>query len=243
MRLVIDNIDGYVHVAGASGPKVEVTAHKTIRAETASDLQEAKTEVKLDITERPGTVSIYYAAPWRCNGDCRGCCGGDRKRFYSVTYDIEVRAPHEARTVVSTVNNGDLRVEKIDGDFEANNVNGAIHMDEISGSGEAHTVNGPVTVHFSKNPVRPSSFKTINGALDVFFPQDLSADLLFKTFNGQIYSDFDVTPRPIPATAPERRNGRFVYRSNRLSGVRAGQGGPELSFDSFNGDIRLHRGQ
>src|SRR5690349_1392735 len=42
MRLAVDNVDGYVHVTGESGSSVRVTAHKVIRAETDSDLQEAK---------------------------------------------------------------------------------------------------------------------------------------------------------------------------------------------------------
>jgi hypothetical protein len=243
MRLVVDNLDGYVHVTGSSGSKVQVTAHKTIRAETDSDLQQAKSEVKLDMTEKPGSVSVYYDAPWRCNGDCRGCCSGDHRRFYNVTYDIDVEVPRAARTVVSTVNNGDLHMDKIDGDFDVSDINGGISMTAISGSGDVHTINGPVVVHFAKNPSGPSSFKSINGQLDVFFPQELSADLLFKTFNGQIYSDFDVTPRTTAAPETERRDGKFVYRSNRLRGGRAGRGGPELTFDAFNGNIRLHREQ
>src|SRR5258705_5340939 len=63
MRLVVDNVNGYVHATGTNGSQVRVTGHKVIRAETDSDLQEAKSEVKLDMTERPGTVSIYYDAP------------------------------------------------------------------------------------------------------------------------------------------------------------------------------------
>lgn len=239
MRLVVDNVDGYVHVTGSTGSSVRVTAHKTIRAETASDLAQAKSEVKLDIAEHPGSVSIYYDAPWRCS-EGRGC-SGDHRRFYNVTYDIDLEVPREARTVVSTVNNGDLHLNGTGGDFDAGNINGAIYMSAISGSGDVHTVNGPISVHFARNPSGPCSFKSINGQLDVFFPHELSADLLFKTFNGQIYSDFDVEPRAAPAAATERRDGKFIYHSNRLSGGRAGRGGPELTFDAFNGSIRLHR--
>ena len=54
MRLVIDNVDGYVHVKGTTGSEVRVTAHKVIRADTDSDLQQAKSEVKLEITEQLG---------------------------------------------------------------------------------------------------------------------------------------------------------------------------------------------
>ncbi len=240
MRVVVDNVDGYVHVTGTSGSQVRVTAHKTIRAETDSDLQEAKSEIKLEVAEKPGAVSIYYDAPWRCNGEGRGC-HGEHRRFYNVTYDMDVEVPRSARTVISTVNNGDIRIDGTDGNFDVSNINGAISMNAISGAGDVHTINGSLTVHFAKNPPGPSSFKTLNGALDVYLQPNLSADLLFKTFNGQVYSDFDVAPKVSPAAEAEGRNGKFVYHSRGARGGRVGGGGPELSFDAFNGNVRLHR--
>ncbi|MBV8807286.1 MAG: hypothetical protein JO033_01310 [Acidobacteriaceae bacterium] len=242
MRLMVDNVDGYVHVTGTGGSQVRVTAHKVIRAETDSDLQEAKNEVNLQMTEKPGTVSIYYDAPWRCNGEGRGC-HDQQRRFYNVSYDIDVEVPRDARIVVSTVNNGDIRVNGTAGDFEINNINGGIAMTSIAGAGDVHTINGPVTVHFVKNPSGPTSFKSINGQLDAYFQPGLSADLSFKTFNGQIYSDFEVVPRAAAAAETEEQNGRFVYHSDRARSARVGSGGPKLSFDAFNGNIRLHREQ
>lgn len=242
MRVVVDNVDGYVHVTGTGGSQVRVIAHKAIRAETDTDLQEAKNEVKLEMTEKPGTVLIYYDAPWRCNGEGRGC-HGEHRRFYNVTYDIDVEVPRSARTVISTINNGDIRMDKTDGNFDVSNINGAINMTAIAGAGDVHTINGALTVHFTKNPSGPSSFKTLNGALDVYLQPNLSADLLFKTFNGQVYSDFEVTPRATPAAEAEQRDGKFVYHSRGAKGGRVGRGGPELSFDAFNGNIRLHKEQ
>jgi DUF4097 and DUF4098 domain-containing protein YvlB len=154
-----------------------------------------------------------------------------------------VTVPRQARTVVSTVNNGDVRVDQIDGDFDVSDVNGGISMTGIGGSGDVHTVNGPITVRFAKNPTKPSSFRSVNGELDAYFPQDLSADLSFKTFNGQIFSDFEVSARPTQTAEAERRDGKYVYRSNRFRGARAGNGGPELSFDTLNGNVRLHKEQ
>lgn len=241
-RLVIDNLQGYVHATASSGSSVHITAHKIIRAETDADLAEGKRDVKLDISEKPGQVSVRYDAPWRCAGEGHPC-SKEGRRFYEVTYDIDVQVPREARTVLSTVNGGDIQVDGLDGNFDAGNVNGAIRMNAIGGSGDAHTVNGAVTVHFAKNPSGPCSFKSVNGALDAFFPRDLSADLVFKTLNGGVYSDFDVSARSTSVVQGERRDGKYVYHGNRMSAGRAGSGGPELSFQTLNGSIRLHRGQ
>lgn len=241
-RVVIDNLQGYVHVTASSGSSVHVRAHKVIRAEADADLAEGKRDVKLDISEKPGQVSVYYDAPWRCGGDGHPC-SKEGRRFYEVIYDINVQVPRDARAVISTVNGGDVQVDGLNGNFEVGNVNGAIRMNAIGGSGDAHTVNGAVAVHFAKNPSGPCSFKSVNGALDAFFPGDLSADLLFKTLNGQVYSDFDVTAKMTPVVESERRDGKFVYHGNRMSAGRAGKGGPELSFNTLNGSIRLHQGQ
>jgi DUF4097 and DUF4098 domain-containing protein YvlB len=153
-----------------------------------------------------------------------------------------VEAPREARIVASTVN-GQLRAEQLDGDFDVHSVNGGIKMSGIGGSGDAHTVNGAITVEFSRNPARPCSFKSVNGALEANFRPGFSADLLFKTFNGGVYSDFDVTMLPVATGERERRNGMFVYRSNRQGSARAGNGGPQISFETLNGAIRLHEEQ
>ena len=240
MRLVVDNIDGYVHLTGIGGSQVQVTAHKIIRAETESDLRDAKTEVNLNMTEKPGTVSVYYDAPWRCNGEGHGC-HDQQRRFYSVSYDIDIQAPRDARLVISTINNGDIRIDGSAGDFDISNINGGIAMRDAKGSGDVHTINGPITVHFAKNPSSPTSFKSINGQLDAYFQPGLSADLLLKTFNGQIYSDFEVSPGTARPPETEQHDGKFVYHSDRARSARVGRGGPELNFDAFNGNIRLHR--
>ena len=63
-----------------------------------------------------------------------------------------------------------------------------------------------------------------------------------KTFNGGLFTDFDAQPLPSPvAAAGERRNGRFVYRANELTRVRVGDGGPEITFETLNGNVRARR--
>jgi hypothetical protein len=79
--------------------------------------------------------------------------------------------------------------------------------------------------------------------MDFYFQPHLAADLRFKTFNGQVFSDFEVKPVWIKAAHEERQGTKFVYHSDGLQGGQAGSGGPELSFDTLNGNIRLHEGQ
>jgi hypothetical protein len=50
-----------------------------------------------------------------------------------------------------------------------------------------------------------------------------------------------VEPLALNAPVVERRAGRVTYRSNQFTAVRVGHGGPELTFDAFNGDVRVLR--
>ena len=68
--------------------------------------------------------------------------------------------------------------------------------------------------------------------------------MLLKTFNGGAYTDFPVTALPRAAPVAERRDGKFVYRADKSTSVRIGNGGPEYKFDTLNGSIRIiNRGQ
>lgn len=239
LRVDVDNISGYVHVTGTAGSEVELRAHQTVRAETDSDLAEARREVSLNFKEDGGSLSVLYDAPWRCREHQQNC-DDHHRRFYDVIYDIDISVPRSARLVLSTVNGGDIRVKNSMGNFQVHNVNGEIQMEGIGGSGEAQTVNGPVSIRFAASPTEACTFKTVNGSIDAYFPRNLSADLLFKTFNGQVYTDFDVAPRATAVEQGARENGKFVYHGNHFVGGRVGNGGSECKFETLNGNIRLH---
>jgi hypothetical protein len=161
----------------------------------------------------------------------------DRAR---VRVDFEVRVPRAATLDVCAVNGGTVRVEGTEGPFTLSNVNGNLNMVRVRGTGSAHTVNGDVEATFAAQPGGPADFKTVNGRVDVTLPASLAADLRLKTLNGQLYTDFETTP--LAATpVQERRNGRFVYHIDRAAAVRVGKGGPALSFETLNGDVRVRR--
>jgi DUF4097 and DUF4098 domain-containing protein YvlB len=112
-------------------------------------------------------------------------------------------------------------------------------MSGVAGSGQVSTVNGEIRAAFSQNPEAPLSFRTVNGDVDVTFQPRLSADVKVKTMHGDVFTDFGVSPLPQVVSAPERRNGRFIYRSSDSSQFRIGAGGPELRLETLNGTIRI----
>jgi hypothetical protein len=240
-KVIVDNVDGSIHVTGYAGSEVRLVAHKRLRADSSETAEQARRDVKLDISQDANTVRFYVDGPFRCRD---GGIHIDRNPGYEVKYDFELQVPHDTATDLKTVNDGQIAMDNVAGDYKVDNINGGIEMTEISGSGKVYALNGRVKVLFRENPRAKSSFGSLNGEVRVSFQPDLSADLRFKTFNGGVYTDYPVSYLPLPAAAGERRDGKFVYKSNEWSAVRVGHGGPELSFDAFNGNIRiLNRGQ
>jgi hypothetical protein len=240
-KIVVDNVNGSIRVTGSAGNEVRLLARKRLRAESAETAEQARRDVKLDISQDGNTVRFYVDGPFRCRN---GGVHMDRDPGYEVNYDFELQVPRDTAMDLKTVNDGEIKVDGVAGDYKVDNINGGVEMTELSGSGKIYALNGKVKVTFRENPRAASSFGSLNGEVRVSFQPDLNADVRFKTFNGQVYTDYQVTYLPLPAAAAERHGAKYVYKSSEWSAVRVGHGGPELSFDAFNGNIRiLNRGQ
>ena len=239
--LDIDNVTGFIEVTGSQGDQVQVVVNKTIRAESKDKLEKARKEVTLDITQEGGSLKLYVNGPFRCNccGCNDGCSHSDRDTGYSVRTDFQVQVPQNIVLKLRTVNGGHVQVKDVTGNYTVRNVNGGIEMENVAGSGSARTVNGGVKVTFRENPHENSEFASINGSIDLYFARNLSADFRFKTMNGGVFTDFPMTSLPAHAAQPERRDGKFVFRSDRFTGGRVGSGGPEIKAENLNGSIRV----
>jgi hypothetical protein len=238
--LQIDNLFGSIDVQGTDGNDIELVAHKLIRAKTEDKIQKARQDVKLDITAESGGIDIYVDGPFRCRcEDGKGFNGRDLG--YEVVFDFTLKVPRKTGLTLKTVNEGDVTVKGVEGDFDVSNVNGKVTLEDIAGSGGAHTVNGKVNVGFQKNPGANCSFRTINGDVVLSFHDGLSADFKMKTFNGKAYSDFEVKTLPPPPAVKESQKGKFIYKRDQFSQVRVGKGGPQITCDTLNGDILIKK--
>ena len=238
---------GAVHVSNAGGRDVDIDAHTTIAAEDAAAAADAERNVTLDTKEDGSTIEAVVRENGRAacgeSGDNRSPAWWDRRR-YEVSVDLTIHVPAGTRIRLCTVNSHDVRVDGTSGDFDVQNVNGSIVLDNVRGSGRVTTVNGRVEASFAEAPRAESLFKTVNGEIAVTLPAATSANLRLKTQHGGVYTDFDVVPEPVQAMpSKELRNGRYVYRFDGYSAVRIGQGGPQLTFETLNGDVRVRRAQ
>jgi hypothetical protein len=233
--VVVRNILGPIRVIGHDGSSVEMRATETVRGDLQADIERARAQMALVTESEPGRVAIRVRNLGEDGGRRDWAFDG-----YSIEYDIEVRVPRGASVEAATVNDGDVTVEDVDGDFELGNVNGAVRLVRAGGSGSVQTVNGDVEASFARPPGESTSFKTVNGEVDVTFPANLSAELAFHTMQGDVFTDFDVESL---TDAPEvqRDRGRVVMNWNRNSAFRVGAGGERHSFNTLNGDILVRK--
>ncbi len=237
-KLLVDNINGSIHVTGYNGKDVQISVEKHVRAESNEALAAAKREVSLDQSQQGNSVRLYVDGPFRTRAGLN--YRGDEYYGYAVDFDYEIQVPTATELILKTVNHGDIQVKRTTGLYDIHGLNGGITMEEVAGSGSVRTLNGPVKVTFAANPRQDSEFRTLNGAVDIYFQPGLDADLHFHTLNGGIYTDMELTTVP-GRVADDNVNGKFVYRSHRRSMEgRAGKGRPQLTFDSLNGKILLH---
>ena len=241
--LDVDNVNGTIQITGDGGNTIRVEGEKIIRAVSQQEIERAKKEVTLDVNEKDRVAQLYVNGPFRHGRDSDSDHGFHTHyegNEYEVTYNFNIHVPRDTELRLRSVN-GEIKTEQTGGKFDVSAVNGLVSMTAAAGSGSAHTVNGRLTVSFRENPKAAVDFKTVNGAIEASFLPSLSADLSFKTLNGPVYTDFDTAALAQPAGTAERKNGKFIFKSDRHSSVRVGSGGPELKFETVNGEIRIKK--
>lgn len=236
-RLLIDNVNGGIKVTGGTGRTIKVRAERLTRARNNEKADVAQREVKLDIDQQGNEVRMYVDGPFRAPDGIHN--RGWDYNGYSVQFDYEVQVPRDIDLVVKTVNSGSIVVDNVRGEFKIQHVNGPITLTRLAGAGSVETVNGPVTAEMDV-PRAATSFKTLNGKVEVRFPANLSADIKVKNrWNGAIYTDFEIKPLPSLPVRVEQVDSKMRYHVNEFAAFRVGAGGPELSFETFNGTIRI----
>ena len=237
-----DSVWGDILVSGYDGDEVTVRAVKTVIADRDRDLAASEEEVRLEIVREDDLFEFYVDGPFRSGHHRSRFRDRDRgwHRDYKVRFDFEIRVPRGTTVELSTVNDGEITVRDVTGDYDVSNINGGIDMRGIGGSGEVYALNHDVTIDFVANPVRDSRFGSLNGDVRLRFLPGLSADFYLKTFNGEFFSDFPVSYLPLDTQVRSREEkGKHVYKVDRLTAVRAGDGGPDIQLDMFNGDAFL----
>jgi hypothetical protein len=238
----VRTIHGSIAIEAYDGNEVQITVNKTIEARSADELEAAQREVRLDLTDNAATLEAI--ARYKYGQTCGEQTHDGNRDWpkYAVFYDFKIRVPRDTQLKVCTINRGDVSVKGTRADFDINTVNGRIDFADMGGTGDAITVNGGITGAFATPPRKDAVFRTVNGSIELSMPAAFSADLNMKTFHGGLFTDFDAQPRTQMVVAtPQRRDGKFLFETNSFATVRIGKGGPLLTLETLNGDVRVLR--
>jgi hypothetical protein len=158
--------------------------------------------------------------------------------------NLVIKVPSTQATMhLSCINDGDLVVDNVSGEFEVSNSNGGVTMTNISGSAVVSALNHNIKVSFkSVDPKAAMSFASLNGNIDVTFPATFKANVKLKTDRGDMYTDFDLDADKTQP-APKKTNDGKTYRISLENWVygKIGGGGPELMMKNMNGNIYIRK--
>jgi len=225
---------GSISVKGYAGKEVIVDANardegsrRGHRADTSGMKRIPNTSTGLTVEEEGNVVSISTGSLNRA-------------------VDISLQVPTRTSLRLKTINDGDIKVEQVQGEIEVNDTNGAVTLTQVSGTVVAHALNGNVKVSLvAVEPNKPMSFSSLNGDIDVSFPPDLKANASMKTDNGEMFSDFDIkidaaAVQPVAEVA-RGKGGRYRIKIDRTTKGTVNGGGPEMQFKTFNGNIYIRK--
>jgi Toastrack DUF4097 len=214
-------------IVETSGGRSDEGSHERSAPPNVAGMHRLDVNAGLDVVEENNVVNIKTTS-------------------WSRHSNLTITVPYRCSLELKTVTNGEIEVERVDGEIDADALNGKITLKDVSGSVLAHTLNGEIRANLDRvDPTKPMSFSTLNGEIDVTLPADLRANFRLKTDNGEIYTDFDVKLDPgshaVTSDPDERRGGGHHLRIDRTIRGTVNGGGPEYQFTSFNGQIFIRK--
>ncbi|GAB5408461.1 MAG: hypothetical protein BalsKO_08260 [Balneolaceae bacterium] len=244
-EVVIKNINGDVFVTGYDGDEIIIEGSKELWKKRGNISEEEAEEYELKTRFYEGKLFIYVDSPnahiefrkgrldyhWHLDED-------DRKRINSH-FDLNIKVPKNLALHASTVNNGEVSVEKMSNDVRANNVNGSVLVKDARGYTSANTVNGDIEVWYLESPTEDIDFKTVNGKIEIYSPKDLSAVVTFESLHGELYTDFEQVKRLPNRLNKEKDGDGYRYKINSTSPIQIGDGAIEMGFTMVNGDVYI----
>lgn len=243
----VHNANGQVQINGEDRSDIEITAHKTIRAESTEAAEQLLEKIQLVCTRVPEGIALEVAMPrkWKNRG------------FASLS----IRLPREMHVQVDAVN-GRVDVEGIHGPVRARSTNGSAKVIDVIGDVEVATSNakircagtcGQLTARSSNGRIEIEGHR---GALDVSTSNGLiraelegvdPGGIQLATSNGRIVLDL---PEEIDADVDIRvdngtiRNDRSLGHTTRETHGRVlgrlGNGGLPIKLRTSNGSISVH---
>ena len=119
-----------------------------------------------------------------------------------------------------------IRLRGIEGRLSAETFSSSFRADEVRGSIDFETFSGDATIRFAAL-TGDSQFESFSGDVELYLPEDATFDLDAEMgMSGSLESDFDLT---VNSSGDNEQRGRV------------GEGGPEIAFETFSGDLELRK--
>ena len=164
----------------------------------------------------------------------------------TVQGDVEVNGGEGHLSVQSV--QGSVKVSNASGKIEVSSVNEGVVVDHVSGDLSAESVNGKVEVRDAKLTSFEAS--TVNGTLIYDGTFERNGHYEMSTHNGSVYvaipanADLNVEATTyagsFESTFPVEKDRESTKKNHRYT-LRLGSGSADLSIESFQGSIVLHR--
>lgn len=255
--LTIRNVNGPIDVRPSTDNSTELRAEKRT-SRGGGSVQDVAFTVQ---TGNNGDVTI--CSTYRDNNPCGDDRWNDHDNRHYVTVAMTVRVPRGTQLKIVT-GNGEVSVERVGNDVQANTGNGRVRVEGTEGSVRVNTGNGDVDVRGAKGSVRVS---TGNGAVTVTTsegPVDASSgngdiDVSMTSLKARDDMSFHTGSGSVRVTLPSGYNGELDASTGngelhtdfelKVQGrvnprhIRAtiGSGGPLLKLTSGNGRLEVRK--
>jgi hypothetical protein len=214
-HLEIVDVNGTIEVGQAPGGSVEVRATREARAGSDDEAQSMlRTQPK--ISEQASANEVRIAVEEQANAE--GQFGGART---SVQFHVAIPA---GLTATFRTRNGDVRLDNVNGRFDASTTNGRVVGFGVVGALNASTVNGELQIGIA-SLAGDVSLHGVNGGIRVLIAPTVDADIELTTVNG--FVDIEAG---LPLAVSDRSRVHLAARLNK--------GGPKISAQTTNGGVR-----
>jgi len=213
-RLELVNTNGMIEVLATDNQLIEVRAERIARGNTDEAARELLKQVQIKDTAAGDHVKIETVLPSSAGFGGRG----------EVRYHLKVPA---GVSVNLHNTNGQVRVEGLRGDVQAETTNGGVRARGITGAVDASTTNGGVDVEIEALSAGGVKATTTNGGVQLTVPENVKADLSATCTHGGVrVSGFTVDGETSTRRVAGRVNG----------------GGPRIALSTTNGGITVRAG-
>lgn len=160
-------------------------------------------------------------------------------------YDLDIKVPAGSSVKLQGSSLDSIVIENVSGSIEVSTAMGGIKLVNVSGAVVAESTNGDIDVVFNRVPAgKPMSFVTFNGDVDLTLPADAKAAFRIKSSMGEVFTDFDLALRSIPAEpekSSEREGGKFRISLDRAVLGSINGGGAEMKLQNYMGNIYIRK--